>query len=58
MMEAEDMPVEPMLPLDNAMASMPAKARAIVGGKQMNALEKILAKARVGSKCQNLCAAT
>jgi hypothetical protein len=37
---------------------MPAKARAIAVGKPMNALEKILAKARVGSKCQNPCVAT
>ena len=53
-----DTEMAPMPPWANVMASMPAKARAIAVGKPMNALEKILAKARVGSKCQNPCVAT
>ena len=57
-MDTVDTEMAPMPPWDNVMASMPAKARAIAVGKPMNALEKILAKARVGSKCQNPCVAT
>jgi hypothetical protein len=53
-----DTVVVPRPPLDNVMALMPVKAKAIVAGKPMNVQEKIHAKAKVGSKCPMPCAGT